>query len=244
VDKLKSFLEITQYLKEHGIFEIALLIGAFFMISFAILWYRRDQKDLKEWMTHQDTERDGIKDEISKHIKEEPVILQAIVDGFTKAIDGITHKMHDVQLILAKKHLTKADLYNEDWKDVITRIEETTRVTFNQLKKETCRKTGKECTGLCRTNFIAELGRRRRDSFEIWEKQAIPRRILNVIEEVDKMLNPRELQYVDEIITTCNEDELSNKERKIILDAKCNQYRDIFVAEWKELFIEKINFRG
>ena len=211
------------------VFEIFLAILLLLFYQFV---YRRD---IQERIDRTKT----IVDTFDRHVEDEVGVFTEL----KKSIEHLNESIQTINIALAKNHITKADLRNSEWKDIILRIEENTTEMFNTLLTS-CTNIKKVSKEDIKKVFIATASDKRRDAYAIWEQQAIPRIILDIIDYVYKQVYPRALQYLDDILDTFSNEALTRLERDVIVASKINEYKKIYIADWKESFIEKINFKG
>ncbi len=225
---------------DYYLFDLGIVV---FVFAFYKFIYERDRKDNEDRVEKLDKKIEEkikyIDRDLKNHVKEQTEASKEIIKSISDLKEGISN----INVILAKKHLTKADLYNEDWEEVTIRMEETISSAFNTLYDQ-CISGSDESPEDIKQKFVIFVGFKRRESFDVWERVAIQRRILNVIEEVDKIIAPRIWEHCDDILSTYINNELTENEKTSIIQSKVSKYKELTLSEWKMSFIEKINFKS
>jgi len=215
-------LRFAKELKEYGIYEITLLFAS-------ILFLYKYQRDKLE--------NDGELKDIHVKIAAHETRANTIFEKLGNAIESLKD-------ILSNHFISKSDLDKDEYSQITMRIEATAHMVFSEFKR-LCLSCNNEICKDCEMipSVISKLGELRRASFMYWEAQAVPRRILGVVERVDELLFQRHLSFLHDIHNTC----LAWKEDKVVQEMKVESmsqmYESKVIEEWKSAFLEKINLR-
>ena len=219
------------------------------IIIVAFVFYGINTKRERDLKTEQEKLRDDERKIILNALNTQNAKLDDHIDReesqiqrSEEKIDKLSSNVHDIQVVLAAKHMTKTDLDNGIWKKIITRLEETADIcfdgTFDGCDFNNCQYCDFE------SRFTKLAIERRKESWVLWERAAFPRRILNIVEEIYKYISKDALDIVLDITTTCKNDKLTATKKKEIVFKKVVEGKEHIKSECSRRILEQVNLKA
>lgn len=225
---LKGILQFLSYAKTTGFLEFFLCFSVFSVYYI----FNRNNKEA------------AIRIEgVATSFKEFKIKSYEADEKLCTTITKLTESIDKINLALVRNHITKADLYKNEWKLVTQRLNETANITFLCAFKEVCYNCDGQCKYLAKFSEIIE--KRRKESFHIWEREAIPISVLKIVEQVDEELYVKVLQqYIPDITAICNNDAYNKLDKEIIINL-LKQKIEIVIekvkCDWMGAILKRVN---
>ena len=94
------------------------------LVLFYFFVYKRDKYEIKYRHNLIDIKLDKYIKDTDIKIKNTADEQMEIFKDIRSSIESLSDNINSIHVILAKNYITKADLYDEDWKEITIRMEE------------------------------------------------------------------------------------------------------------------------
>lgn len=178
---------------------------------------------------------------LTSHIQDEEATLTSTegkVVSLMSNVNNLHKTVDEISATLAINFIEKANTYSGEWEIVKNRLEETADVTFLGAYAA-C----ESCVGKCEYSMLFRkiIEERRKESFDLWERQAIPIHILKIVEQVDKELFPVVLQaYIPDILSVCTTRRLPLEKRRELVKQKAEFVSSKVKQDWEDAILKRI----